>query len=66
MTDEDRQLLLALRRLTEACGQFCAGVIENDLSRDTQLTLSTQLADMAQGIRNRALSTPIIIESETV
>lgn len=66
MTDEDRQLLLALRRLADACGEFCAGVIENDLSREDQLALSIQLAEMAQGIRDRALSTPVIIESETV
>lgn len=66
VTDEDRQLLLALRRLTEACGEFCAGVIENDLSRDTQLALSAQIADMAQRIRNRALSTPIVIESDAI
>lgn len=28
MTDEDRQLLRTLRRLADACGEFCAGVIE--------------------------------------
>lgn len=27
VTDEDRQLLLELRRMTDACGAFCAGVI---------------------------------------
>ncbi len=66
MTDEDRQLLLALRRLADACGEFCAGVIENDLSREAQLVLSAQLADMAEGIRKRALNTPIVIESDAI
>lgn len=66
MTDEDRQLLLELRRMTDACGAFCAGVIENDLSRDDQLALSEWLANMAVRIRSRALRTPIIIENEAV
>jgi hypothetical protein len=66
MTGEDRQLLLALRRLADACGEFCAGVIENDLSREAQLALSAQLAGMAQQIRNRALSTPVVIESDAI
>jgi hypothetical protein len=66
VTDEDRQLLLALRRLADACGEFCAGVIENDLSREAQLVLSAQLADMAHEIRNRALSTPVVIESDAI
>ena len=44
MTDDDRQLLLELRRMTEACGAFCAGVIEHDLSQDDQLALGDWLA----------------------
>ena len=66
MTDDDRQLLLDLRHMTDACGEFCAGVIENDLSRDDQLALSTRLVDMAERIRDRALRTPVVIEGETV
>lgn len=66
MTDDDRQLLLGLRRMTDACGAFCAGVIENDLSRDDQLALSDWLADMAGRIRKRALGTPVVIEGEAV
>jgi hypothetical protein len=66
MTDDDRQLLLDLRRMTDACGEFCAGVIENDLSRDDQLALSTRLADLAERIRDRALRTPLVIEGEVV
>ena len=66
MTDDDRQLLLELRRMTEACGAFCAGVIENDLSREDQLALSDWLADMAERIRDRGLRTPVVIEEETV
>lgn len=66
MTDDDRRLLLALRRMADACGEFCAGVIEDDLSRDEQLALSVGLSDMAERIRDRALSTPVVIEGETV
>jgi hypothetical protein len=66
MTDEDRQLLLDLRRMTDACGAFCAGVIEHDLSRDEQLALSAWLADMAEHIHKRGLSTPVVIEGEAV
>ncbi|MGH8602279.1 MAG: hypothetical protein ACREXR_05730 [Gammaproteobacteria bacterium] len=64
MTDEDRQLLLDLRRMTDACGAFCAGVIEHDLSRDDQLALSDWLAEMAERIRKRGLRTPVVIEGE--
>jgi hypothetical protein len=66
VTDEDRQLLGELRRMTDACGAFCAGVLENDLSRDDQLALSVRLAVMAECIRKRALKTPVIIEGEAV
>jgi hypothetical protein len=66
VTDEDRQLLLDLRRMTEACCAFCAGVLENDLSRDDQFALSARLADMAERIRERALRTPVVIEGEAV
>jgi len=66
MTDDDRQLLLELRRMTEACGAFCAGVIENDLSREDQVALSDWLADMAERIRERGLRTPVVIEGEAV
>lgn len=66
MTDEDRQLLLDLRRMTDACGVFCAGVIEHDLSREDQLALSDWLADMAERIRGRGLRTPVVIEGEAV
>lgn len=66
MTDDDRALLLELSRLNKACGEFCAGVIENDLSRDDQLALSTRLVDMAGHIRDRALRTPVVIAGEAV
>ena len=66
MTDDDRQLLLELRRMTEACGAFCAGVIENDLSREDQVALSDWLADLAERIRERGLRTPVVIEGEAV
>ncbi|MGH3800966.1 MAG: hypothetical protein ACRDTD_12650 [Pseudonocardiaceae bacterium] len=66
MTDNDRQLLLELRRMADACGAFCAGVIENDLSRDDQLDLSAWLADMAERIRERGLRTAVVIEGEAV
>jgi hypothetical protein len=52
--------------MTDACGEFCAGVIENDLSHDDQLALSTRLANMAERIRKRALRTPVVIEGEAV
>jgi hypothetical protein len=64
MTDEDRQLLLELRRMADACRAFCAGVIEHDLSRDDQLALGAWLVDMAERIRERGLRTPVVIEGE--
>jgi hypothetical protein len=66
MTDEDCQLLCKLRCMTDACGVFCAGVLENDLSREDQLALSAWLADMAERIRDRSLRTPVVIESEAI
>ncbi|MGH3887584.1 MAG: hypothetical protein ACRDSZ_13625 [Pseudonocardiaceae bacterium] len=66
MTDDDRQLLLDLRRMTEACGAFCAGVIEDDLSRDDQLALGDWLTGMAERIRERGLRTAVVIEGEAV
>jgi hypothetical protein len=66
MTDDDRQLLLDLRRMTNACGAFCAGVIENNLSQDDQLALGDWLTEMAERIRQRRLRTPVVIEGEAV
>lgn len=66
MTDEDRQLLLELRRMTEACGAFCAGVMEHGFSRHDQLALSDWLADRVECIRERGLRTPVVIEGEGV
>ena len=66
MTDDDRLLLLDLRRMTDACGAFCMGVLENDLSQDDQLALSEWLVDMAKSIRKRALRTPVVIEGVTM
>jgi hypothetical protein len=66
VTDDDRQLLLDLRRMTDACGAFCAGVIENNLSQDDQLALGNWLAEMAERIRQRGLRTPVVIEGEAV
>lgn len=43
------------------CGSY-----RNDLSGEKQIALRALLADMAKGIRNRALSTPVVIEGEAV
>jgi hypothetical protein len=66
MTDDDRQILLDLRRMTDACGAFCAGVLEHELSREDQLALSAWLVGMAERIRERGLRTPVVIEGEAV
>lgn len=66
MTDDDRQLLLELRRMTDVCGVFCAGVLESDLSRNEQLALSDWLTHMAGRIRERALRTPVVVEGGAV
>lgn len=66
MTDDDRQLLLELRRMTDACGAFCTGVIEQDLSRDDQLALGDWLSDMAECIRKRGMRTVVVVEGEAV
>lgn len=62
MADDDRQLLLDLRRMTEACGAFCTGVIENDLSREEQLALSEWLEEMAGRVRERGVRTVVVVE----
>jgi hypothetical protein len=66
LTDEDRQLLLELRRMTDACGAFCAGVIEDEVSRDDQVVLAGWLSEMAERIRERATRTPVVVEGEEV
>lgn len=62
MTDDDRQLLRDLRKMADACGAFCAGVIAQDVTREDQLALSDWLSDIGERIRKRALSTPVVIE----
>jgi hypothetical protein len=66
VTDEDRQLLTDMQRMTEACGVFCTGVLDSNLSRDDQLELALWLIDVAQRVLKRVLDTPgLVIESDS-
>lgn len=62
MTDEDRELLLELRRLNDACGRYGTGVLYDDLSREDQLAFGARLVEMAALVHDRALRTPLVVE----
>ncbi|MGH3796848.1 MAG: hypothetical protein ACRDSP_18385 [Pseudonocardiaceae bacterium] len=66
MDDDDRELLHELKRLGQALAPFALGVMENHLSRDEQLAFGTRLVNLAERIRDRAVTTPITIEGTVV
>lgn len=65
VTDDDRQLLLELRQMTDTCGAFCTGVVQHDLT-GCQFALSDWLNDMAECICERAMRTAVVIEGQAV
>ncbi len=66
MDDDDRALLHELKHLGQALAPFALGVMENHISRDDQLAFGARLVNLAERIRDRAVTTPVTIEGQVV
>ncbi len=62
--DEITELILTqLNSLGKDVGNFIAGILSDDISRDDQINFAHRLVDIAEAIRDRALQTPgMVIE----
>jgi len=61
MTDEDRALLGALARLSDACGTSGTGVLEDCLSREEQIEIALMFLDMVDRVLKRLVDNPEVV-----
>ena len=64
MNEEDRELLMLLGSVGLRVTEIVTGLFEDSLSHDEQLAFRHQLVDLAEGFRQRALRTSLIIEGD--
>jgi hypothetical protein len=64
VNEADRDLLMLLGSVGIRVGEIVTGLFEDSLSCDEQLAFSNQLAELAEGFRQRVLRTPLIIDTE--
>ena len=65
MTDDDRELLGALDRLSDASGSFALSIMENSLSQEDQIEMALAFLDMADRVLKRIVEHPKIIETDS-
>ncbi|MGH3901659.1 MAG: hypothetical protein ACRDTA_26085 [Pseudonocardiaceae bacterium] len=61
---EDRELLMLLGSVGIRVGEIVTGLFEDSLSCDEQIAFGQQLVELAEGFRQRALRTPLIIDGQ--
>jgi hypothetical protein len=67
MEDLDELILMQLKGINEEAGPFVVGILNDDISRDEQISFAHRLVDLAEAIRDRALQTPgMVIEGGVV
>ncbi|MGH3839132.1 MAG: hypothetical protein ACRDSF_26055 [Pseudonocardiaceae bacterium] len=64
MNEDDRDLLMLLGSVGIRVGEIVTGLFEDNLSHHEQIAFGQQLVDLAEGFRQRALSTPIVIDGD--
>lgn len=64
MTQDDRELLMLLGSVGIRVGEIVTGLFEDSLSCDEQLAFGNQLTELAEGFRQRVLSTPLVFDAE--
>lgn len=65
MNEADRELLMLLGSVGIRVGEMVTGLFENSLSCEEQSAFENQLRELADGLRQRVLRTPIVIDGET-
>jgi hypothetical protein len=64
VNEEDRELLMLLGSVGLRVAEIVTGLFEDSLSRDEQIAFGHQLVDLAEGFRQRALRTPLVIDRD--
>ena len=64
MNEADRDLLMLLGSVGIRVGQIVTGLFEDSLSCDEQLAFANQLAELADGFRQRVRRTPLVFDGE--
>lgn len=64
MSEEDRELLMLLGNVGLRVAEIVTGLFEDSLSHDEQIPFGHQLVNLAEGFRQRALRTPLVIEGD--
>ncbi len=62
MNEEDRELLMLLGNVGLRVAEIVTGLFEDSLCHDEQIAFGHQLVNLAEGFRQRALRTPLVIE----
>ena len=61
---EDRDLLILLGSVGIRVGEIITRLFEDSLSCDEQIAFGQQLVELAEGFRQRALRTPLVIDGK--
>ena len=56
MEDLDELILLQLKNINRDAGQFAANILTNEITEDEQIRYAHRLVDLAEAIRDRAIS----------
>ncbi|MGH3853232.1 MAG: hypothetical protein ACRDR6_06975 [Pseudonocardiaceae bacterium] len=64
MTEADRELLMLLGGVGLRVAEIVTGLFEDSLSQDDQIAFGHQLVGLAEGFRQRARRTPLVIEGD--
>ena len=62
MDEQDRELLMLLGGVGNRVAEMVMGLFEDTLTPDEQIAFGHQLVELAEGFRQRALRTPIVID----
>ncbi len=67
MYDLEERILIGLKHISRDAGEFAAGILTDDISRDEQITFALRLVVLAEHIKERALKTPgMVVEGGVV
>ncbi len=65
MNEDDRELLMLLGSVGMRVSEIVTGLFEDSLSHDEHIAFGHQLVELAEGFRQRALRTCIVIDGDS-
>jgi hypothetical protein len=64
VNEADHELLMLLGSVGIRVGEIVTGLFEDSLSCEEQIAFGQQLGELAEGLRQRVLRTPVVIDGE--